>query len=71
MGCVCEEHIHRIGFKVFLYFLISVVLIILIGVVSYRQVSGIITEKYMESTLKGIKMSSEYVKARMKWRGVC
>jgi methyl-accepting chemotaxis protein len=51
----------RIGFKVFLYFLIPVALIILIGVVSYRQASELITDKYMESTLKGIKMSSDYI----------
>ena len=50
-----------IGFKVFLYFLIPVILIIFIGVASYKQAAGAITEKYMESALEGVKMSGEYI----------
>lgn len=50
-----------IGFQVFLCFLIPVILIILIGIVSYTQAAGIITNKYKQSTLKSIEMSSEYV----------
>ncbi|MFV0341407.1 MAG: sensor histidine kinase [Anaerocolumna sp.] len=53
---------NSIGFKILLYFLIPVVLIILIGLLSYGQASKIVTMKYMESTLEGIKMTSEYIK---------
>lgn len=52
---------NRIGFKVLIYFLISVLMSILIGLLSYKQAAKVITQKYMESTLEGIKMSSEYI----------
>ncbi len=53
---------NSIGFKILMYFMIPVFLIIFIGLLSYGQASKIITKKYMESTLEGIKMTSEYIR---------
>ena len=59
--CINFPWYRSIGMKVFLYYMLPVVLILVIGYVSYQQASNTIKEKYVESAMEGIKMTSDYI----------
>ena len=57
-----KTHIRSIRYRLLLAFSVSILLIIVLGVVSYNKASHAITESYEETTVSVLEQTSDYYK---------